>query len=436
MVWVLGFPGGRAVGWAVNPGVAAALAIVLLGALGALLLILPPRRHPRAALLAVLGGTFEAGWLLGMQAGLFGVEALPVACRWPFAGGFRSGFCLTLCVILCASVVVLVLRAGARLFLVLSASAFSVLALLAIRNINLFGLVAGFVLTGNLGEWVLELRENDAAGWPKPWRAPGWAVRALLIGVTGLWLAAVVSDRFFRVTGEARRFGLGESPLAYAHDAARFAGQPGLPERALVFDLRQAGVYLFHNGPGRKLYIDGRLEIPSRTTFESYVRLDHMLNRGRPGWADSLRGMENPLVLLDHEDNYGAEATLLADPAWRCIYYDAAASIFLWKGRLGDTTSFPSVDFLARHFRQHAWRAGPLLPSGLAEARGLSFYLGLSLRRKAARAGQRGGSSPSGAPAAGQRPFSCRRCAKIPRARVRPDSGALSLTVAGTCCLI
>ena len=28
-----------------------------------------------------------------------------------------------------------------------------------------------------------------------------------------------------------------------AHDAARFAGQPGLPERALVFGLRQAGVY-------------------------------------------------------------------------------------------------------------------------------------------------------------------------------------------------
>jgi hypothetical protein len=91
--------------------------------------------------------------------------------------------------------------------------------------------------------------------------------------------------------------------------------------------------------------------------------------------------MDDPLVLLDHDEHFGAEATLLADPGWRCIYYDEAASVFVSQRSQDLSSAFPSVDFLDRHFRQPDWRTAPLVPGGLAEARGL-FYLGLALRQR------------------------------------------------------
>ena len=145
---------------------------------------------------------------------------------------------------------------------------------------------------------------------------------------------------------------------------------PAYPHRALALDLRQAGVYLFHNGPEHQLFMDARLEVPSRATFETFVRVGRLLNEGRPGWPELLRRMGDPLYLLDHVEDAGAEATLLAEPGWRCIYFDAVASVFVARRPELDG-SFPSVDFAARHFRDPVWRAEPPIPRGLAEAMAL-----------------------------------------------------------------
>ena len=51
------------------------------------------------------------------------------------------------------------------------------------------------------------------------------------------------------------------------------------------------------------------------------------------GWAQPLARMGDPLILLEHQKYFGAEATLLADPDWRCIYYDAIASVFVSRRR-------------------------------------------------------------------------------------------------------
>ena len=120
-----------------------------------------------------------------------------------------------------------------------------------------------------------------------------------------------------------------------------FASRPGLPGRALAFGLNQASVYEFHNSPAHQLYIDGRLEVASRATFENYVQIHRRLTLRRPRWANAVRRLGAPLILVDHEDNRAAEATLLADSRWRCIYQDAVAAIFLprsgisaWSGRI------------------------------------------------------------------------------------------------------
>ena len=210
-------------------------------------------------------------------------------------------------------------------------------------------------------------------------------MRASLAGLAGLMVLAIASGRFPRGTANSRQFGLSAAPLTYAHEAARFAGRPGLPDRALVYDLRQAGVYLFHNGPQRKLFLDGRLEVPSRETFETYVWLDRMLNTGGRGWAQRLARMGDPLILLEHQKYFGAEATLLADPDWRCIYYDAIASVFVSRRRRDLEASFPSVDFAARHFQSPpndpAWPAVLPVPWEDARARAL-LELGVAVRTR------------------------------------------------------
>jgi Tetratricopeptide repeat len=361
----LGFPGPGASAWLVRLGRLAPLGLLALGALSAVILI---RSRRRTAVLAGMGGTSLATWVLWLRAHLFELE--PGLRGW--FGGTESVVLGWSTVLIGAATAVLVLRAGGRFFPMVLALAFSYLALQAIRNINLFGLVAGFVTTWNLGEWTTELTVQICAQERQSIipKLKDLKPRVVMAGLVGLLIFTIVSGQFFRSTGEQQQLGLRERPLVYAHDAARFAGQPSLPDRALVFDLTQAGVYLFHNGPGRKVFMDGRLEIPSRETFQTYVRLENILNEGRQGWAEPVHRMGYPLILLDHEKEFGAEATLLRDPEWRCVYYDAVASIFLSRRR-GIETSFPSVDFVMRHFHDPLWQAIPPVPWGLAEAKGL-----------------------------------------------------------------
>ena len=118
----------------------------------------------------------------------------------------------------------------------------------------------------------------------------------------------------------------------------------------LAFDLAQAAVFLFHNSPGRKPFMDPRLEVASEVTFETYLWLHKAMNEGRPGWSEVVERMGGPSILLDHAREFGAEATLLADPRWRCVYFDSVASVFLESGRIDLETSFRTIDFAAQHF--------------------------------------------------------------------------------------
>ena len=125
---------------------------------------------------------------------------------------------------------------------------------------------------------------------------------------------------------------------------------PAFLERALVFDLGQTGVYVYHNGPHRKVFMDARLEVPSRSTFQTYVRIEEWLNHNDPRWDTAIARLGDPLVLIGHDGWAEAEASLLTHPRWRCIYFDAIASIFVT--RMGPTSSptIPDHDFMARHF--------------------------------------------------------------------------------------
>jgi hypothetical protein len=366
----LGFPALGTSDWMLWLGRLAAPAMFALGSLGAAVLV---RTSRRAANLAFIGGLATAAWMIWLRLHLIGPE--PGLAAWLAAMKVDEsllGWGTALMMFITAA---LVLRAGGSLFMLVIAVMFGYLALQAIRNMNLFGMASGIVLTSNFGGWTSDMaslhadeqRDRTASVFA------GLAARLMAAALIVLMILAVVTGRFFRATGEPRGFGLRESPLAFAHDAARFAGQAGLPDRALAYDLSEAGVYLFHNGPQRKLFMDGRLEVPDHETFATYIRLDNMLNEGRRGWAELVRQMGDPLILLGHRKDFGAEATLLVDPGWRCIFFDAVASIFVSKSRSDVEAAFPSVDFAARHFRDPRWRAMPPEPKGIAEGKALLF---------------------------------------------------------------
>ena len=360
----IGLPGQGTPVWIVRFGRLAPLGLAAIGIIGGAVLV---RSSTRSAILATLGGLATASWVIWLRAYLFGAEPGPSA--WLGVPGPGSTTLAWTTALLGIATVILTLRDGGRLFRMILAVAFGYLGLQAIRNANLFGLVGGFVLSANLGEWASQIVAEYPASRPR--RVITLGARVLVAGLLLLLILATVSGGVFHATGERRGFGMFASPIAYAHDAARFAGQPGMPEHALVFSLRQAGVYLFHNGPERKVFMDGRLEVPTRATFETYLEVGRLLNTGRPGWDTALRRLGDPLILMDYEANSGAAATLLADPDWRCVFSDPVAAVFLPTRLHALESPYPSIDFVSRHFSDPAWQASLPLPLGLAEGRSL-----------------------------------------------------------------
>ena len=152
-----------------------------------------------------------------------------------------------------------------------------------------------------------------------------------------------------------------------------------MPGRAVAYDLKEAGVYIYHNFPQRKVFVDGRLRVPDERTFATYVWIEDKLNEGGRGWSEPLKRLGDPLILLRHDKELGGAATLLADPGWRCVYFDAVASIFISRGGSDLDAAFPSVDFAARHFRDQEWRAEVPEPARLAEGKAL-LMLGTALQ--------------------------------------------------------
>lgn len=331
-------------------------------------------RHLRlAGLLALASGTTISLWLLWLRGAVLGEG------RGLLGPGLPPAL---LGVLLAASGItaaVLVVWHGGSVFRILLAGAFAYLALQALQNWGRFGLVAGAVLMWNFGEWAAELASSPEAGRRRV--VAGWGLRLGLAAGLAVWLVALLGDRYYVHTGEPRHLAFREQPLEFAHDAAVFAGQDGLPDRALVYGLGQTGVYVFHNAPGRKPFMDGRLEMPGRRTFDTYVLVENALRQNDPRWEPAVAAMGKPLLLLEHANNHAAEARLLTHPGWRCVYYDALASVFVPRGAGASEADFPTVEFAARHFRAPPAPPTPDVPGAAARELKALFNLAASLPR-------------------------------------------------------
>lgn len=223
-------------------------------------------------------------------------------------------------------------------FRILLYIAFTHLALKASRNTAIFALISGMILSDNLSDWVQiaasrTLPAHKGAGIRGPLRffdeslfkngSSAVILLFLMISVfTGYW---------HRWGGEGKVLGLGEQEAWYAHAASKFAGQPGMPDRAFVSNNGQAAVYIFHNGPEQKVFFDGRLEVNSKETFQLYEQFQQQMSFNMSGWAYLLEDENGqlPAIILDSRFSRNEINGLLNNPQWRLVFADQVAAVFL-----------------------------------------------------------------------------------------------------------
>lgn len=215
---------------------------------------------------------------------------------------------------------------------------FSHLAWEASRNTNIFALVSGVILSANWQEFS-ELRSRPATG--RRQRYFTWVMSAIVAGL----IVAVVTGWWNRWGEGNKPFRLGEGEAWFIHDAARFAGQPGFPERAFVANNGQAAVYIYHNGPDRRVFMDGRLEVCTRFTFEVFNNILLRMAHGDPSWLTLFVNgeAEPPAVLLDSRYSRAQIAGMMATPGWRLVFADPSGAVFL-DHKLADKLALPATD--------------------------------------------------------------------------------------------
>ena len=105
-------------------------------------------------------------------------------------------------------------------------------------------------------------------------RSSRWELLPCPVAFAAVVLVVLVgSGYFFRMTGEGRTIGLGEDALWFPHQAARFAGNEGMPTHFLSFHNGHAALFEYYHGPECKVYIDPRLEVAVPTCFAATLRL-------------------------------------------------------------------------------------------------------------------------------------------------------------------
>ncbi|WP_397569110.1 hypothetical protein [Schlesneria sp. T3-172] len=209
---------------------------------------------------------------------------------------------------------------------------YSHLAWQASRNTNIFALVSAVIACQNFAAAEV-ISSLSVAGSTAGDRAHPTGKRVKLAqGMTGLFViltGLVVSGVWNQIGEKNKPFGLGEAPNWFIHDAAKFAGRDGFPMRAFVAHIGQAEVYVYHNGPLRKVFMDARLEVCTQQTFQLYNGILAAMAAGDPIWQNLFREGEPPVVILDSRSSRPAINGMLQNPTWRLVFADKTAAVFL-----------------------------------------------------------------------------------------------------------
>jgi tetratricopeptide (TPR) repeat protein len=270
-------------------------------------------------------------------------------------------------------------------FRLLLYAGFSLLSLQATRNSHQFAAVVGSVTAWNFAEWVAARRQLAASLDPGRAESSGLKPRLATLIAVAIVLLWVGSGQFYSQAGEGRTIGWGEEPLWFPHEAVKFAGSAGMPDRFLSYHNAHASVFEYYhspereNGPGRTVFTDPRLEIAGVELFDQYQKLGDRIATDQPGWEEELDRLGRPSILLDHVDNARIGASLLASRHWKCVWFDPIVAVFVHDSYAPVKTH--TVDFGERHFRPDPATEPHGLPALLAAAKGVRNYLNFAIGR-------------------------------------------------------
>ena len=264
--------------------------------------------------------------------------------------------------------------------------AFSALSLQATRNSHQFAAVVGTVTAWNFAEWAAARRAHATPSEPTISRSGGIGPRVIALIALVLVFFLVASGQFYRLTGEGRTIAWGEEPLFFAHDATKFAGEPGMPDRFLSYHNAHASLFEYYHsperedGPGRTVYTDPRLEVAGAELFDRYQKLGERIAADKQGWEAELDGIGRPSIMVDHQDNAQIGASLLGSRHWKCVWFDPMVAVFVHDS-YASVVAGHTVDFAARHFRPEPATEPHGFAALLASAKGVRNYLNFSMTR-------------------------------------------------------
>lgn len=215
-------------------------------------------------------------------------------------------------------------------------AAFGYLAWQANRNAALFALVGGWAVRLNLGQWS-DLRPAAERSWVNAWgRNTVMVGLSLMLFSTPLEIFSMLRPIAYPL--RIRMLALDEVPEWHAHEASRFLAREGMPQRVYAMHLGQAAVYLYHNGPQRRVFADPRLEVNTRETLQRSLDVMRELVQHDPKAEADLRigippdaqgNQELPALLMDRSTVASILQKLWSNPRWRLVYSDATALVFL-----------------------------------------------------------------------------------------------------------
>jgi len=227
---------------------------------------------------------------------------------------------------------------------------FSYLGWIAVRNIGIFAIVASVICCLNVSD-VLEFRFSKAPYVNRDTRRLSLAV----LIATVVLMISVVTSAWHRFTGRDP-FGIGELKDWYIHGAAEFAGRPGMPSRAFVIDYGQAAVFIFHNSPEHRVFLDGRLEVYRDTTIERYFQIENAIFQRNASFVGLLVDSDQNLptiVIHNIPAHQQLLAAMLTSPQVRLVYADPAGAVFI-QDSLADELQLAPADPTLLHWQEPA----------------------------------------------------------------------------------
>ena len=191
----------------------------------------------------------------------------------------------------------------------------ALLALSGRRNMVLFVLVAAPFVSGQLA----------VLGWGR--KGPPAPVTVAMAAAVLFWAYLPLSGVYYTsLHPKPTGFGLGATPSYFPY------GLPALLDRVsfrgAIYNCNMlGGFYLYHGYPKRLPLFDGRWEVYDPAALNEIMAAAHDRNL----WQRLMRRYDFKGILLHHDavESRGLLPRLSADPMWRLVYLDYAASFWM-----------------------------------------------------------------------------------------------------------